>query len=340
MKKYYLKKGTEYYTKDDDFTYDKRKAKLFTSYGAVNALKILGNLTGADMDIEEIETNNKQNTNKNILYKEEKNKMGKAIGAIAIGIVLIIMLLSSFFIVNAGERGVLLTFGKPSMNAYDEGIHFKIPIIQKAVKMEVKTIKFETPADSASKDLQVVSASLAVNYRVIPEEVPRIYQSLGLGYRERVIEPAIQEGIKAVTAGYTAEELITKRPLVRNDLLEDLKERLHPRGIIVEDVMITNFDFSASFNEAIELKVTAEQRKLQAERDLERIEVEAKQVEAAAIGEKNAKIAEAEGEAEAMRIIEMQLRNSPQYLEWYKTSRWDGKLPLATGGATPFITIN
>ena len=339
MKKYYLKKGTEYYTSSDDFTYDKRKAKVFTSYAAVNALKLVGKLSGADMEIEEIETNNKQNTNKKI-NKEEKNKMNKTIGAITLGIVVIILLLNSFFIVNAGERGVLLTFGKPSMQAYDEGIHFKIPLVQKAVKMEVKTIKFETPADSASKDLQVVSASLAVNYRVIPEDVPRIYQSLGLGYRERVIEPAIQEGIKAVTAGYTAEELITKRPLVRNDLLEDLKERLHPRGIIVEDVMITNFDFSVSFNEAIELKVTAEQRKLQAERDLERIEVEAKQVETEAIGRRNAMIAEAEGEAESMRIIEQQLRNSPQYLEWYKTSRWDGKLPLATGGATPFITIN
>ena len=269
-----------------------------------------------------------------------KRKTRITILVVIIGIVLVVALLNSFFIVNAGERGILLTFGKPSMNAYDEGLHFKIPFVQKNVNMEVKTIKFETPADSASRDLQVVSTSLAVNYRVIPEEVPRIYQTMGLGYRERVIDPAIQESIKAVTARYTAEELITKRPLVRNDILADLRDRLQDRSIIIEDVMITNFDFSKSFNEAIEAKVTAEQRKLQAERDLERIEVEARQVETEAIGRRNAMIAEAEGEAESMRIIEQQLRNSPQYLEWYKTSRWDGKLPLATGGVTPFITIN
>lgn len=338
MKGYYLKKGTDYYAGDDDFTYDKRKAKIFKSYATANTLRIIGKLVNEDLQIEEIEITNKKINNKT--NTEEKNKMSKTIGAIAIGVLIIILILNSFFIVNTGERGVLLTFGKPTMTAYNEGIHFKIPLAQKAIKMEVKTIKFETPADSASKDLQVVSTDLAINYKIIPEEAPEIYQSLGLGYRGRVIEPAIQEALKAVTAGYTAEELITKRPLVRNDILAELKERLHTRGIIIEDVMITNFDFSKSFNEAIELKVTAEQRKLQAERDLERIEVEAMQAEAKAIGEKNAKIAEAEGEAESMRIIEEQLRNSPQYLEWYKTSRWNGVLPLATGGATPFISIN
>ncbi|MFW6007841.1 MAG: prohibitin family protein [archaeon] len=334
--KYYLKKDDEYYDKDDDFTYIKKDAKIFNNYYFVNTLKIIGKISGKNMSIEEIyEEEDKMNKTR----KENKSMM-KPASMIILGILAIILLLNSFFIVNAGERGVLLTLGKPSMQAYGEGVHFKIPLVQKAVNMEVKTIKFETPADSASKDLQVVSTSLAINYKIIPDEAPKIYQTMGLDYRQRVIEPAIQESIKAVTAGYTAEELITKRPLVRADIHEDLESRVQQRGIIIEDVMITNFDFSESFNEAIELKVTAEQRKLQAERDLQRIEVEARQIEAAAIGEKNARIAEAQGEAESMRIIEEQLRNSPQYLEWYKTSRWDGVLPLATGGATPFISIN
>lgn len=334
--KYYLKRDNKYYDKYDNFTYNKNNAKIFNNYYIVNTLKIIGKIGGENMSIEEIyEEEDKMNKTR----KENKSMM-KPVSMIILGILAIILLLNSFFIVNAGERGVLLTLGKPSMQAYGEGVHFKIPLVQKNINMEVKTIKFETPADSASKDLQVVSTSLAINYKIIPDEAPKIYQTMGLDYRQRVIEPAIQESIKAVTAGYTAEELITKRPLVRADIHEDLKIRVQQRGIIIEDVMITNFDFSESFNEAIELKVTAEQRKLQAERDLQRIEVEARQIEAAAIGEKNARIAEAQGEAESMRIIEEQLRNSPQYLEWYKTSRWDGVLPLATGGATPFISIN
>lgn len=262
-------------------------------------------------------------------------------GVLAVLLIFSMLVFGSFFIVKAGERGVLLTFGKPSMHAYEEGLHFKFPLIQKAITMEVKTIKFETPADSASMDLQVVDTNLAINFKIIPSEVPKIYQTIGLDYRQRILEPAIQETIKSVTARYTAEELITKRPLVRTDIYNELKQRLEDRGILIEDVMITNFEFSDSFSAAIENKVTAEQRKLQAERDLQRIEIEAKQIEATAIGNKNARIAEAQGEAEAMKIIEEQLRNSPQYLDWYKTSRWDGVLPLATGsGAVPFITLN
>jgi regulator of protease activity HflC (stomatin/prohibitin superfamily) len=121
--------------------------------------------------------------------------------------------------------------------------------------------------------------------------------------------------------------------------VESLRLRLRPLGIVVEDLSITNFQFSESFNKAIEEKVTAEQLKLKADRDLERFRTEAEQVKVKAIGEKNASIARAEGEAQAMKLVSEQLRVSPQYIDWMQVNRWDGKLPTVTGGAVPMISV-
>jgi len=258
---------------------------------------------------------------------------------IIIGLFALITLFQTFYTIEAGSRGVILTFGAPSMVPVQEGIHIKAPFVQRAVSLSVQTQKYEADATAASKDLQVVSARIATNYRVDPNKVPEIYQQLGLGYQSSIIQPAEQEAVKAVTAKFTAEELITKREAVRLEIRDLLTEKLAPRGIIVEEVSITDFDFSRSFNDAIEAKVTAEQLKLKAERDLERIRVEAEQIEAQAIGQKNAAIAAAEGQAESIRIIQEQLDRSPNYIEYMKAQKWNGVLPAVTGGVTPMIDV-
>ena len=158
--------------------------------------------------------------------------------------------------------------------------------------------------------------------------------------RIRVIQPAIEETVKQVTANYNAEELITKRPLVKQDIESSIRERLNQFDVVTEVISITDFEFSPLFAQAIEAKVEAEQNALKAENDLRRIEVEARQREANAIGLANANIAEAKGEAEAIGIINKALSENPNYLEWLKTQAWDGKLPLVVGeGGTPFIQI-
>ncbi len=241
----------------------------------------------------------------------------------------IILISTSFYTINAGNRGVLLTFGKPTMDAKIEGFHLKVPFIQTIKKMEVKTQKYEAQASSASKDLQIVSTSIAVNYHLLSEMVPEIYRDVGIGYNDRLTQPAVQEVVKAVTAQFTAEELITKRPDVKEKIKFELQERLNERGIIVEDISITNFDFSESFNSAIEAKVTAEQQKLKADRDLERIKVEAEQ-----------KITQAKAEAESIRIQSEALKSNSDILELRAIEKWDGILPKVTGGAIPFINLN
>jgi prohibitin 2 len=276
---------------------------------------------------------------------------------VIIGIIIVsIIAFSSVRMVDAGHRGVLVQFGDVSTDSsLDEGIHFVVPFRDSVVQLEVRTQKIVESANSASKDLQDVSTQVALNYHVDPDRAQVLYQQLGPDYSNRVILPAIQESVKQVTARFNAEELITNRETVKNQIEEQIKARLAPYNVAVDALSITEFAFSPQFTRAVEAKVEAQQRALQAQNELRRIQIEAQQNEAQAIGEQKANIAraegikqsnvlQAEGEAQAITIIDEQLRNNPTYLEWLKATKWDGVLPLVTGGAggqgvTPFIEI-
>ena len=277
---------------------------------------------------------------------------------IIIGIIIVsIIAVSSVRIVDAGHRGVLVKFGNVDTdNSLDEGIHFVVPFRDSVVPLEVRTQKTVESAASASKDLQDVSTQVALNYHIDPDRAQVLYQQLGPDYSNRVILPAIQESVKQVTARFNAEELITKRETVKNQIEEQITARLAPYNIVVDALSITEFAFSQQFTTAVEAKVEAQQRALQAQNELRRIQIEAQQNEAQAIGEQKANVAraegikqanvlQAEGEAQAITLIDEQLRNNPTYLEWLKATKWDGVLPLVTGGGaggqavTPFIEI-
>lgn len=260
---------------------------------------------------------------------------------IFVALVLLVTVLSSVYTINAGESGVLLTFGKVSQTSLSPGLHFKWPLVQSVVTFDTRSQKYTTDSSAASQDLQIVSVSIATNYHIDSNKVGEIYQNLGVNFQDTVIQPAEQEVVKATTATFTAEELITKRPQVALEIENALRERLAPRNILVEAISVTNFDFSDSFDNAIEQKVVAQQNKLKAENDLARIEVEARQVAAQAEGEKQASIARAEGEAAAIRLVQEQLKVSQNYISWYALQRWDGKLPFMMGtGATPLVDVS
>ena len=277
---------------------------------------------------------------------------------IIVGVIVIsIIAVSSVRVVDAGNRGILVQFGNVDTDvSLDEGLHFVVPFRDNVVQMEVRTQKIVESATSASKDLQDVSTQVALNYHVNPDRAQVLYQQLGPDYANRVIVPAIQESVKQVTARFNAEELITNRETVKNQIEEQIKARLAPYNVVVDALSITEFAFSQQFTTAVESKVEAQQRALQAQNELRRIQIEAQQNEAKAIGEQKANIAraegikqsnvlQAEGEAQAITIIDQQLRNNPTYLEWLKATKWDGVLPLVTGGGsdgqgnTPFIDI-
>ncbi|MDP6756402.1 MAG: prohibitin family protein [Patescibacteria group bacterium] len=254
---------------------------------------------------------------------------GKIGSRIALVIVVLILIFGTFGTVGAGERGVLLQFGAVKDKVFGEGLYVKIPLIQSVTKMDVKIQKDEVPATASSKDLQVVTSRIALNYHLDPDSVNRVWQEVGRSYNTRIIAPAIQEAVKATTAKFTAEELITKREEVKEEIKANLAERILERGIVVDEFNIIDFDFSRAFNEAIEQKVTAEQLKLKAERDLERIVIEKEQA-----------ITQAEARAQAIQIEAQALRTNPAVTELRWIEKWDGKTPQYWGQASPFIGIN
>ena len=246
-------------------------------------------------------------------------------------VVVLIVVFGSFTIVGAGERGVVLTLGRVSDVVFAEGLHFKLPIIQKVEKLDVKTQKEQVDATAASKDLQTVTAKVALNYHLDATKVNRLWQSIGSEYKTRIIDPAIQEAVKAVTAKYTAEELITLRAQVKEDAKLALTERLTKEYIVVDELSIVDFDFSASFNEAIEAKVTAEQNALAAKNKLEQIKYEAEQ-----------RVTTAKGEAEAIRIQAqaIQQQGGAAYVNLKAVEKWNGTLPTYMMGDTvPFVNL-
>jgi len=261
-------------------------------------------------------------------FTEKDITPGMIISIVSI-IVGLFLLFSLVYIIPAGDRGILLTFGKPSMESMGEGLHFKIPLAQSVKKMEVRTQKIEVVADAASKDLQDVQTTIALNFHLNAADVPRLYQEVGKSYVARIINPAIQESVKAIQARFAAEELVSKRTEVRQGIQKELTERLSKYYITVDDFNIVNFQFSEEFDKAIEAKVTAEQQKLKAEMDLERIKVEKEQ-----------KITQAEAEAESIRIQSLALQQNKDILELRAIEKWDGVLPKVTGGATPLIDIS
>lgn len=265
------------------------------------------------------------------------NEKGQvSVGMVVLSIVAIILLLvglGTFYVINAGERGILLTWGNPDPIPRAEGLHFKIPIAQTVKKMDVKTLKYEAELTAASQDLQDVKTKIALNYRIDASKTPQIYQEIGLNYADKIIYPLEQEVNKAITAQYTAEELITKREEVREKMKSLLYERLISRNIIIEEVSIINFAFSESFTTAIENKVTAEQNALAEKNRLAQIEYQAQQ-----------RIAQAEGEARAIQIQAeaIKVQGGKEYVELQAIQKWDGKLPtfmMGSEGAVPFVNI-
>ncbi|MGE5458980.1 MAG: prohibitin family protein [Methanobacterium sp.] len=278
----------------------------------------------------EIENESELITKKSLLNLLAKNyKYGFA----AIIIILLLTILNPLVIVPAGNVGVKLNFGAVQEPPLAEGIHLIMPIYQKVVLVDCRVKKVENHAAAASKDLQTVTSTVAVNYNVIPLSAAKLYQRVGMDYENTVIAPAIQESIKAVSAGYTAEELITKRSEVASRTNDVLNKKMEEYNIKIDRFNIVNFEFSPEFNKAIEEKQTAEQRALKAQRDLERIKIEATQ-----------KVTQAEAEAQALRIQREQVTPELLRLREIENQRiaiekWNGQLPKVNGGAVPFIDL-
>lgn len=248
-------------------------------------------------------------------------------------LLLVICGFNSWFVVEPGYNGFTVTLGKVNSTVYTDGLHFKTPFITKSVKYNVQTQKLDATADASSKDLQAVSASIVVNYKYKESEVVNLYKNVGKEERvaEKIITPAIQEVFKAVVAKYSAEQLITERSEVSKNIEETLNKRLEPYGVQIQLFNIVNFNFSKSFNDAIEAKVTAEQNALAEKNKLEQVKYEAEQ-----------KVVAAEAQAKAIEIQAKAIQNQggAEYVNLKWIEKWDGKLPVTVAwGDSSFIMM-
>ncbi|MBR3837245.1 MAG: prohibitin family protein [Clostridia bacterium] len=243
----------------------------------------------------------------------------------------VFILANSFVIVEAGHTGVVLTLGRVSDGVLQEGFHLKAPFVQEVVKINNRITKLEVNTEAFSKDLQTVSTTLAINYRVDAAKSYSIYKNIGRDYESVLMTPAVNEVLKAITAQYTAEESVTNRAIISEGLISGLNEKLNGEGLYVTDVNILNFDFSDAFINAIEEKQVAQQQLLKAETEKQTAITNA-EAEAETIRIK------AEAEAEANQIVSQSL--SDLIIENKKIEKWNGQLPQVQGDADPLVTIN
>lgn len=251
----------------------------------------------------------------------------KIVISVVIALAVLVVGASSLHAVPAGHTGVVTRFGAVDDTVLSEGLHVVIPFVTRVVDMNNQVTKAEVVSASASKDLQTVNSTVALNYRIESLSAASVYQNIGVNYENVVVIPAIQEAVKSVMAQYTAEELITMRQTVGAEIQEEISSKLAPYGFSTQSVNIVDFQFSEEFNAAIEAKQTAQQNALKAEQDLARVKVEAEQ-----------KIAEAEAEAESYRLKSQEITD--QMLKMEFIDKWDGKLPVVVSDGQSLFNID
>ncbi len=202
--------------------------------------------------------------------------------------------LNCFIIINPGQAGVLSILGKAQPGALLEGLHFKPPLVSAVNVYDVTVQKFEVPAQSSTKDLQQLSASFAINFRLDPIQVVKVRREQGTlqNVVSKVIAPQTQEAFKVAAAKRTIEEAVTKRIELKSDFDEALDQRLKKYGIIVLDTSVIDLAFSPEFARAVEEKQIAEQRSRRAIYVAQEAEQQAQ-----------ADINRAQGKAEAQRLL-------------------------------------
>jgi len=251
----------------------------------------------------------------------------KVVKLIILVVIAIIFLFGSFRSIDAGQVGIKTRFGKVIGNQLNEGLNFKLPLIEKITKISIKTNMYPTTGAGASKDLQDVSISVAVNYNVDATKAVSLFKNVGTEYETIVIAPAVQEAIKSVVSSYTAEELITKRAEVSSKISSVLESKTEKYGLNVQTINITNFNFSATYTQAIEAKQVAEMEVATAKNSLERARVEAER-----------KVVEAQGTADANKLLETSLTS--EIIQKSFIEKWDGKLPVVYGNSNSMLDLS
>ena len=266
----------------------------------------------------------------------------KLVGLILVVILLVVFVSASYVVIPAGHTGVALTFGKVEDTVLQEGLHFKVPFVQKIAVMDNRIVKLDVNTEAFSKDLQTITTVVAVNYHVGKENSQTVYKNVGLNFEEVLITPAVNEVLKAVTAKYTAVELVSSRAEVSMLLDDGLNEKLNNYGIFINELNIINWDFSEEYINAVEAKQVAEQNLIKTRTEQEQALViantEAQKRVIAAEAEANEIKVLAEANAESNRVLTESITDL--LIRYQTVAKWDGKLPtVMSGGDNMLIDI-
>ena len=261
--------------------------------------------------------------------ENEKSNTGKTVKLIAFGIlvlIILITLLSFSETIPTGFVGIKTKFGKAQDGILQEGLNFKIPYVERIIAIDCRTKKIDSTSEASTKDLQTVITDIAVNYNVDREHANKLYREVGSGYEDIIISPAILEAIKSTMAGYTAEELITKRSEVSNKIQTTLTDKISGRGFVVTEFNITNIDFSEEYDQAIEAKAVKQQEVIaaQAKKKKKKIQNE-KEI---SIAEKDAKVMELQNSQITENTLELKKIETLQRF----INKWNGILPTTMLG--------
>ena len=268
--------------------------------------------------------------------------IGKIIAIVTVLVLVLIILGGSVVVVEAGRTGVVLTFGRVNPVVMQEGIHLKVPFAQNVITINNRIVKIEVTTEAFSKDLQTISSVIAVNYHINKTASAEVYKLVGLGYEDVLVMPAINEVLKAVTANYTAQQLVSQRNDVSILLDESLNAKLNEYGIVIDDLNIINWDFSEEYISAIEAKQVAEQ-------NLIKTRTEQEQALVIANTEAQKQVIAAQAEADKIKLLAdatassnetIALSLSDILIRYELLQKWDGQLPKVTGGASTFTDIS
>lgn len=256
---------------------------------------------------------------------EEETKRYILMGVIIFLIsMIVITLFASTTIVGTGYVGVKTRFGKVQEDVIHEGLNLKVPYIERIVKIDCRTKKLEIASEGSTKDMQTVTTTVAVNYNVKKDTANSLYKDIGKEYEDIIINPAILESIKSAMAQYTAEELITKRAEVSNQIQETLEKKISERGLVVTEFNLTNIDFSEEYDKAIETKAVKQQEVVTAQAELEKQKIQnEKEI---SIAQKDAKVMELQN----AQITDKTLRLKELEVKQAMIEKWNGQLPTTT----------
>lgn len=276
----------------------------------------------------------------NFVNKNNDANDGKIVLKVFGSIVALVLVLGSYDTVGPGYRGIKVTMGKTGTDILGEGLHFKIPFLSYIKTMSIRVKKSEDSSEAATKDLQRVTAKVALNWTINPESVGKMLREVGdeSSIENNIIAPAVSEVLKAATAKMTAEEVLTKRMELKHNIDEMLIGRLSNYGLIVKDISLVDLDFTKEFNHAVESKQVEEQGAKQAEYAAQKAKQVAKAAVEEARGEAESSLTKAKAQAEAQKLLKLTL--TPELLQLEYLKKWDGVLPSVMSGSGSGMILN